>query len=118
MWNTFEQSSFFMPVLLGSIFCLVGLIMFFLPPKKINPLYGYRTPRSMKSQERWDFAQGYSAKLLIASGVIMLLSGMAFYVLKLEGSSSVIAFFILLFGCLGILIYKTESLLKKTFKDE
>ena len=33
------------------------------PPKKINGFYGYRTSRSMKNQETWDFAQRYMGKV-------------------------------------------------------
>lgn len=107
-----------MPVLLGSIFCVTGLLMFTFPPKKINALYGYRTVRSMKSQKHWDFAQMYSAKLLTASGVVMLLSGVVIYWLALEGFVQTIAFFIVLLACLGTLFYKTERALKKTFDHE
>ena len=42
------------------------------PPKKINGLYGYRTTRSRKSQEAWDFAQRYSAKLMTMFGLAAL----------------------------------------------
>ena len=27
------------------------------PPREVNALFGYRTSRSMKNQETWDFAQ-------------------------------------------------------------
>ena len=33
------------------------------PPREANWLFGYRTKRSMKSQEAWDFAQRYFGKL-------------------------------------------------------
>ncbi|MFT4662476.1 MAG: putative membrane protein [Patiriisocius sp.] len=44
------------------------------PPKKINSLYGYRTSSSMLNQERWDFAQKFSGKLMVNTGVILSLS--------------------------------------------
>lgn len=34
-------------------------------PKNINGLYGYRTGRSMRSQQAWDFAQDYSSALMV-----------------------------------------------------
>ncbi len=52
----------------GVPFCLAGMLLSWKPPKKINPLYGYRTPRSMKSQKHWDFAQRYSAQWLVYAG--------------------------------------------------
>ena len=32
------------------------------PPERINSGYGYRSTRSMRSQEAWDFAQVYSGR--------------------------------------------------------
>ena len=61
-----------LPLLTGSIFIIAGFIMYRFPPKKINMFYGYRTMNSMKSQERWDFSQKYSAKELMKFGGIIL----------------------------------------------
>jgi uncharacterized membrane protein len=36
---------------------VLGLIYKFRPPKEINRVSGYRTPKSMKSQMTWDYAQ-------------------------------------------------------------
>jgi uncharacterized membrane protein len=54
------------------ILLVVGVVFWTYPPKKINGLYGYRTTRSRKSQEAWDFAQRYSAKLLTIFGFAAL----------------------------------------------
>ena len=54
------------------IFLVVGIVFWMCPPKKINGLYGYRTTRSRKSQEAWDFAQRYSAKLMTMFGLAAL----------------------------------------------
>jgi uncharacterized membrane protein len=61
-----------LPLLTGSIFIIAGFIMLRFPPKKINMFYGYRTISSMKSQERWDFSQKYSAKELMKFGGVIL----------------------------------------------
>ena len=50
-----------MPFLTGLIFFFAAIIMYYYPPKEINSLYGYRTSSSMKSEERWDFAQRFSS---------------------------------------------------------
>ena len=39
------------------------------PPKTINKAFGYRTSRSMKSQEAWDFAHKYIAKTWLYTGM-------------------------------------------------
>ena len=38
------------------------------PPRKINGLSGYRTKRSMKNQDTWDFAQAYMGKVWRKAG--------------------------------------------------
>ncbi len=38
----------------------------------INAVFGYRTKRSMKNQNTWDFANSYFARLWIKIGWIML----------------------------------------------
>lgn len=42
------------------------------PPKKINSIYGYRTSRSMKNQQTWDFAHQVCGKLWFRAGAVML----------------------------------------------
>ena len=54
------------------IITVVGVVFWMYPPKKINEFYGYRTIRSRKSQEAWDFAQRYSAKLMTVLGLVAL----------------------------------------------
>lgn len=69
----FEHPLFLIPIGAGILLILMGTVMRKFPPRKINSLYGYRTSNSMKSQERWDFAQSYSAKAMIRSGGILML---------------------------------------------
>lgn len=54
---------------------MVGFGAVFLrwPPKEINGAYGYRTARSMASQEAWDFAHAYFGRLWKWTGLGMLL---------------------------------------------
>lgn len=54
--------------------CDAVLWMAFLnrPPKKINALYGYRTSRSMKNQQTWDYAHQVCGKLWFRAGIVML----------------------------------------------
>jgi|SRR5690606_12805878 len=62
-----------MLLLVGIVFILAGAIIYVFPPKKINGLYGYRTASSMKNQRKWDFAQTYSAKIMMITGLIFTL---------------------------------------------
>lgn len=43
------------------------------PPTEINPGYGYRTPRSSKNKETWDFAQRRMGEVWHSWGRRMLL---------------------------------------------
>ena len=67
----FENVLFGLPLATGIIFIAVGALLYKFPPKSINFLYGYRTKNSMKTQERWDFAQIYAAKTIIKVGFIL-----------------------------------------------
>ena len=62
--------TYYIPTL---ILTVIGLVFWMYPPKKINEFYGYRTTRSRKSQEAWDFAQRYSAKLMTILGLAALI---------------------------------------------
>ena len=68
---------------INALTLLVGGIVFWMcPPKKINEFYGYRTTRSRKSQEAWDFAQRYSAKLMTIFGFAALIVGVAAHLFR------------------------------------
>ncbi len=47
------------------------------PPGKVNMAYGYRTARSMKNQETWEFAHEYCGMIWKRAGGIMLVLTMA-----------------------------------------
>lgn len=71
--TNFEHPLFLILMMMGLVSILAGFIMIKFPPKKINSLYGYRTLNSMRSQERWDYAQSYSAKEMIRAGIVLTL---------------------------------------------
>lgn len=68
--DTILEYSNQMLLLVGIVFILAGAIMYVFPPKKINSFYGYRTASSMQSQQKWNFAQTYSAKIMMLTGLI------------------------------------------------
>lgn len=57
----------------GLVLLVSGWIQQRRPPKNINWFYGYRTSASMRNQERWDFAQRESARVVMQAGGAMLL---------------------------------------------
>jgi len=88
------------------------------PPKKINHIYGYRTRQSMSSQEKWDFAQKYSAEEMIRQAVILIaISSISLFVNFDELTSTMVALAIVI-GTVILLLYKTEKKLKQKFKND
>lgn len=106
-----------MPLFIGLIFLLFGIILYFFPPKKVNIIYGYKTPKSMNSQESWNFAQNYSSIKMIQSGIFSI--GIYFF-LKLfnfDDSVKTSIGFILLFTCVFYIIFFTERILRIKFPN-
>ncbi len=59
-------------MLLPAVMVVFGVIFIKHPPRKINPIYGYRTARSMKTPETWKFAHKYCGKMWKKAGLILL----------------------------------------------
>jgi uncharacterized membrane protein len=104
---------FWLPLTTGLIFVLVGLFVLKFPPKKINSLYGYRTGSSMSSQEKWDFAQKYSARLMVKWGAVLALTGALEFVFKVTEHQGLVLGFGLLGGFVILIVTLTEKALKK-----
>lgn len=49
----------------------LGILFLHHPPKTINCWYGYRTARSMASQEAWDFAHHEAGRLWVRMGPVL-----------------------------------------------
>lgn len=116
MSELIKKPLFLVNFLTGIIFIIAAIIQLKFPPKKINSLYGYRTKSAMKSQEAWDFAQLYSAKLMLRFGsgltlISLLLSKVRFSRLEYEVVAS--TFIISLVVVLMLIIVERE--LKKRF---
>lgn len=71
MFESPYQNHFFIITIIFAVITLIaGAVLYIYPPRKINPLYGYKTKSSMKNQARWNFAQKYAAKLMLRIGLI------------------------------------------------
>lgn len=112
--NELLENIFQLPLLVGGIFIVTGTITKVFPPKKINALYGYRTPSSRKSQPAWEFAQKYSSDKMIQAGLVLVLISFLKVIIgnKYEGFISL--FF--LFLAVIYLFFTTERALKNKFK--
>lgn len=81
----------------GIMFFIASVVMYFYPPKKLNAWIGYRTATSLRSQERWDFAQKFSATIRIKTSLLLIALSLTGYFLP-EG------FYIRIFGTLALII--------------
>jgi len=116
MIELLKKPVFLVNFLTGIIFIIAALVQIKFPPKKINSLYGYRTKNSMKSNEAWEFAQKFSAKIMLKFGI-----GLCFLAIILKNISFskaeyevVLATFIITFVVVIMLVI-VEKELKKRF---
>ena len=67
-WLFLTICNLMIPVLM----IVIGKVFIKNPPKTINGIYGYRTSRSRKNQDTWNFAHLYCGKLWQKVGWVML----------------------------------------------
>lgn len=109
--------------LIPAVMIIFGNIFLNHPPGKINMAYGYRTTRSMKNQETWEFAHEYCGliwkKLGIIIAVITGVASLAGFFLKdgEAGTLSIILIHLQVVVLLGS-IYPVEKALKKNFDED
>ena len=111
------------------IAALIPVIMIFTgrhfqrkPPAKINYVYGYRTTRSTKSPEAWEFANRHMGRLWFRMGLVLLPVSLIpmFFVLGREpdtvGSVATAVCLLQLIPLVGS-IFPVESALKRNFDE-
>lgn len=92
------------------------------PPGEINQVFGYRTRRSMKNKETWEFAHAYFAKMWIRAGLVMLPISVLLMLPVLGKSAEIVGYVggaVCLLECVGMIIpiIPTERALKKQFDE-
>ena len=103
-------------VLGGVLFVLVGMLMYFHPPKEINGIYGYRTASSMQSKDRWTFAQNYSARKMMRYGTTLIILGILGSFVENTPENGTIIGLALLIACPIALIIRVENALAERFQ--
>lgn len=108
----------FVHLLIGPLLLLIFYIVKARPPKKINKLYGYRTPASMRTQATWDFANEYSTDWMIKLMwvLIFLVQIPLMLFTKPEISISVSVGIMLIFLIVPIIM--TEQRLRQMFDED
>ena len=94
-----------------------GLLFMKNPPKSINSLYGYRTRRSTKNQETWDFAHYYFGKIWYKYGLISIPVSLFPFCLVIGKSDDVITMTtLIIMGLQSILLVVTIILTERALK--
>lgn len=109
------EPQFLIPALTGLIFLLAGYFSLRFPPKKINGIYGYRTPNSMKNQERWDFAQKFASKEMMKLGAILSFSSFSVFIWLASTVVGLIIAFSLTMLVVVLLMVRTEKAINRKF---
>src|SRR5688500_11632311 len=100
-------------LLSGGVLILLAGLFYLFPPKKINWFYGYRSRRSMSSDKLWQFANRYSARLLmIGGGVLAVLGLITLFISPFNTRLTGIAVLVIVITVI-ILIAKTENRVKR-----
>lgn len=108
----------FLPAMTSPIFLIAGFVMYYFPLKKINYLYGYRTNSSMKSEERWDFAQKYSSIQMIKLAIAIFIISLGFSFIKINENQNFIIGLIVLLGAVVFMFFKVEKAIKVNFSNK
>lgn len=92
------------------------------PPGEINGGYGYRTARSMKNRETWEFAQRFSGRFWLRAGRPVLAVSLVWMALLFGREVDTVAHLGLLLTGLQMVpflavIPATERALKQEFDD-
>lgn len=99
---------------MGPLMAGLGYYFWKNPPKKINKIYGYRTPRSMKSQEAWDYANKHSSFLMCLIGIFTCAVQAVAYLLSDQVTSIIAGGAVLIVSLIFMMIYM-EVQLKEQF---
>lgn len=100
------------------------LLIWYMCPKfkKINLKSGYRSTRSMKNQDTWDFSQKYCSKISLYMFFPTLIVSLLIMPLQIHQSIGIIGligFVVTMIQMLSyiVVIVKTETELKKHFDE-
>lgn len=100
----------------NGLFFLISVLFWKFPPKKINSIYGYKTPKAMLNQQIWDFANStFNKSLLIYTGFsfIAVLTFVTFFKIVLTWQPMALVILSLV-----VSVVKTEKALSINFTDE
>lgn len=105
-------------LLIPAAMILIGIVFIYRPPKKINSFYGYRTARSMASQQAWDASHSISGSIYIKTGLAAFIV-IAVLNLLMPFNSAVVTLIDsgLALACVILPVFYVEKKLKQMFRE-
>lgn len=118
LWAFMTIVVLFTPLLM----ILLGNHIYKKPPEEISGVYGYRTPRSMKNKETWEFSQKRFGRIFAKLGWILIMPSILVMILVINSSEETIAIVgvaAIIIQCIFITysIVDVERALKKNFDE-
>jgi len=101
----------------GPLMVLLAAIFKTFPPKKINMWYGYRTERSMRSQETWDAANSYANNFMLWLFVGISAVELPLFLYMQAEHAALAGCGLLVVGLLLLIVF-TERYLKEKFNSD
>lgn len=100
----------------NGVLFIISIIFWKFPPKKVNNLYGYRTPKAMQNQKIWDFANTiFNQAFLKYSGFGLLAALLLASITKVELKWEPMIFVAL---SIVVSIITTERAINENFTEE
>ena len=92
-------------------------------PKNINHFVGYRTTRSMKNKETWNFAHNYMGKLWYKYGIVLFVISAALMLLTMGQDEDAVGGLAAIITTVQVFVMivpgiLTEKALKENFDEE
>lgn len=111
-----------MVLLIPATMILFGKRFMDSPPKNISSLFGYRTSRSMKNQDTWEYAHRCFGKLWLWFGIVLLPISIAAMLFSFGKSVDYTAWYglavvIIQLIPMAIPMFTTEFKLKQAFDE-
>ena len=121
MW--FWWFMFCCDILIPVVMIAWGWMMWKHCPKNINGLIGYRTSRSMRNMDTWNFSHEYCGKLWWKTGWIILIPSIIFHIPFYGTDDSTIGVVGGILVTIQVIIliaslFSTERALKRNFTDD
>ena len=113
---------FFVVLLVPAVMLVFGRLFSKRTPKNINYIFGYRTGRSMKNQETWEFAHRILGRVWMYMGAVLLPLSAAAMLMLLGRDSDTVGIWSTGFVCvqtvlLVLTFVPVERALIKTFDE-